>query len=32
VRVNGEPLRGRRALAPGDRVELGSTEVVFEVS
>ncbi|HTA12361.1 MAG TPA: DUF3662 and FHA domain-containing protein [Solirubrobacteraceae bacterium] len=32
VRVNGEPLRGRRALTPGDRVELGSTEVVFEVS
>jgi Protein of unknown function (DUF3662)/FHA domain len=32
VRVNGEPLRGPRTLTPGDRVELGSTEVVFEVS
>jgi hypothetical protein len=32
VRVNGEPLRGARPLTPGDRVELGSTEVVFEVS
>jgi hypothetical protein len=32
VRVNGEDIRGVRALAPGDRVELGSTEIVFEVS
>jgi Protein of unknown function (DUF3662)/FHA domain len=32
VRVNGEQLRGTRPLTPGDRVELGSTEVVFEVS
>jgi hypothetical protein len=32
VRVNGEPLLGPRELAPGDRVELGSTEVVFELS
>jgi Protein of unknown function (DUF3662)/FHA domain len=32
VRVNGEPLRGPRRLVAGDRVELGSLEVVFEVS
>jgi hypothetical protein len=32
VRVNGEDIRGARALASGDRVELGSTEIVFEVS
>jgi hypothetical protein len=32
VRVNGVEVRGAHALAPGDRVELGSTEIVFEVS
>jgi hypothetical protein len=32
VRVNGAEVRGAYALAPGDRVELGSTEIVFEVS
>jgi predicted component of type VI protein secretion system len=32
VRVNGEEVRGARALAPGDLVELGSTQIVFEVS
>jgi hypothetical protein len=32
VRVNGQELRGVHALRPGDRVELGSTEIVFEVS
>jgi hypothetical protein len=32
VRVNGAPLSGTRPLQPGDRVELGSTELVFEVS
>jgi Protein of unknown function (DUF3662)/FHA domain len=31
VMVNGEEIRGARTLHPGDRVELGSTEVVFEV-
>jgi hypothetical protein len=32
VRVNGEHVRGVWPLAPGDRVELGSTEIVFELS
>ncbi len=32
VRVNGAPLRGAQPLQPGDRVELGSTEIVFEVA
>ena len=32
VLVNGEEVRGARALEHGDRVELGSTEVVFELS
>jgi len=32
VRVNGEDVRGAHALSSGDRVELGSTEIVFEVS
>jgi hypothetical protein len=32
VRVNGQELRGACALHPGDRVELGSTEIVFEVA
>jgi Protein of unknown function (DUF3662)/FHA domain len=31
VVVNGEDIRGVQALHPGDRVELGSTEIVFEV-
>jgi hypothetical protein len=31
VRLNGEELRGARALHPGDRVELGSTKIVFEL-
>ncbi len=30
VIVNGEEIHGSRALQPGDRIELGSTEVVFE--
>jgi hypothetical protein len=32
VRVNGAPVRGAHPLEPGDRVELGSTEMVFELS
>ncbi len=32
VRVNGAQVRGVQLLQSGDRVELGSTEVVFEVS
>jgi len=32
LRVNGEDVRGERALCSGDRVELGSTEIVFEVA
>lgn len=31
VRVNGRPLRGPQPLRPGDRVEIGSTEIVFEL-
>jgi hypothetical protein len=31
VRVNGRALRGAQELALGDRIELGSTEVVFEL-
>jgi predicted component of type VI protein secretion system len=31
VIVNGQEIRGVQALQPGDRIELGSTEVVFEV-
>jgi FHA domain-containing protein len=31
VRVNGERVRGARPLRAGDRVELGSTEVVFDL-
>jgi hypothetical protein len=31
VLLNGRALRGAQALAPGDRVELGSTEIVFEL-
>lgn len=32
VLVNGQPVDVARALAPGDRVELGSTELVFELA
>jgi len=32
VRVNGEQVHGAWPLHPGDHVELGSTEIVFEVS
>jgi Protein of unknown function (DUF3662)/Inner membrane component of T3SS, cytoplasmic domain len=31
VLVNGESMRGSRVLHPGDRLELGSTEIVFEL-
>jgi hypothetical protein len=31
VLVNGQEARGTQQLHPGDRVELGSTEIVFEV-
>jgi pSer/pThr/pTyr-binding forkhead associated (FHA) protein len=31
VRVNDRPLRGKHVLQLGDRIELGSTELVFEV-
>jgi pSer/pThr/pTyr-binding forkhead associated (FHA) protein len=30
VLVNGLEIRGAQPLHPGDRVELGSTEIVFE--
>ena len=32
VRVNGQDIRGARPLRAGDRIELGSTEVVFDIS
>ncbi|HTR73429.1 MAG TPA: DUF3662 and FHA domain-containing protein [Solirubrobacteraceae bacterium] len=32
VRVNGHVVRAAHALNPGDRIELGSTEIVFDVS
>jgi hypothetical protein len=32
VRVNGEGVHGARPLYPGDRVEVGSTEIVFEIT
>jgi Protein of unknown function (DUF3662)/FHA domain len=32
VLVNGQQVRGSRSLLPGDRVELGSTEIVFELT
>ena len=32
VLVNGEAIRGAWPLQPGDRVQLGSTEIVFELS
>jgi len=31
VLVNGRPIQGAQPLEPGDRLELGSTEVLFEV-
>jgi hypothetical protein len=31
VRLNGEALREARALHPGDRIEIGSTKIVFEL-
>jgi hypothetical protein len=31
VRVNGRPVHGSRPLRQGDRVEIGSTEIVFEL-
>ena len=31
VRLNGRALRGAQPLQAGDRVELGSTEIVFEL-
>ena len=31
VRVNGRTIRGAQPLSAGDRVELGSTEIVFEL-
>jgi hypothetical protein len=32
VLVNGRDVRGRQLLHPGDRVELGSTEIIFELA
>jgi hypothetical protein len=32
VLVNGQQVRGSRALQPGDRVELGSTQMFFELA
>jgi Protein of unknown function (DUF3662)/FHA domain len=32
LRVNGQPIRGAQPLRAGDRLELGSTEIVFELS
>jgi hypothetical protein len=31
VRLGGEELRGARELHPGDRIEIGSTKIVFEL-
>jgi hypothetical protein len=31
VRLNGEELREARVLHPGDRIEIGSTKIVFEL-
>ena len=31
VLLNGRRIRGAQALQDGDRIELGSTEVVFEL-
>lgn len=32
VRVNGQAVRASWALHPGDRIELGSTEIVFDIA
>ena len=32
VRVNGRDVRGAHPLRAGDRIELGSTEIVFDIS
>jgi FhaA, N-terminal domain/FHA domain len=32
VRVNGSAVRGSRVLEQGDRIEMGSTEMLFEIS
>ena len=31
VLLNGRALGSRHALRPGDRIELGSTEIIFEL-
>jgi pSer/pThr/pTyr-binding forkhead associated (FHA) protein len=31
MQLNGRTVRGAHALQAGDRVELGSTEIVFEL-
>jgi pSer/pThr/pTyr-binding forkhead associated (FHA) protein len=31
VLLNGEPLRGVHPLSVGDRIALGTTEIVFEL-
>lgn len=31
LRVNGRRIQGRTPLQPGDRIEMGSTEIVFEL-
>jgi hypothetical protein len=31
VRINGREIHGARPLSPGDRLELGSTEILFEL-
>ncbi len=32
VRVNGRDVHGAQPLRPGDRIELGSTEIVFDIT
>jgi hypothetical protein len=32
VRVNGQDIHGAHLLHPGDRIELGSTEIVFDIA
>jgi len=32
VRVNGQDIHGAHVLHPGDRIELGSTEIVFDIA
>ena len=32
VRVNGQDIHGAHPLHAGDRIELGSTEIVFDIS